>query len=234
MSGHSRWSQIKHKKAITDAKKGAVFGKIGRAISIAARGNPDPATNLRLKGEIERARAVNMPSDNIERAISRVSDSGTEALAEVQLEFIGPGNAAVVVNAVTDNSNRTINELKQLAARHGGRMAGQGAVLWMFKKAGIIHLAAGADENASLRAIDAGAEDVTSDPDGIVITTTPERFQQVRDAVAEHVSHAAIELFAPSPLIISDEPTKQHLVELLEALDDHDDVQEVVTNASLP
>lgn len=233
MSGHSRWSQIKHKKAIADAKKGAIFGKIGRAISIAARGNPDPTTNLRLKGEIDRARAVNMPSDNIERAISRVSDAGTTALAEIQLEFIGPGTAAIVVNAITDNSNRTINELRQLAVKHGGHMAGQGAVLWMFKKAGIIHLEDGADESASLRAIDAGADDVTSTPDGVTIMTTPERFQEVREAVSESVQHAAIELFAPSPLTIADEATRQRLIELLEALDNHDDVQSVVTNASL-
>lgn len=132
MSGHSKWSQIKHKKGIADAKKGVAFGKIAHAISIAARDNPDPASNLRLKAEIERARAVNMPSENIERAIKRVVDKSASALLEIQLELIGPGGAAIVVNAITDNSNRTINELKQIAAKLGGRMVGRGSVLWMF------------------------------------------------------------------------------------------------------
>lgn len=134
MSGHSKWSQIKHKKGIADAKKGALFGKLARAISVAARGNPDPTTNVRLKSEIDRARAVNMPSDNIERAIRRVSDKDTASLIEVQLELIGPGGVGIIATGITDNSNRTINEVKQVASKLGAHMAGQGSVAWMFKR----------------------------------------------------------------------------------------------------
>ena len=113
-----------------------MFGKLAKAISMAARNNPDPASNARLKAEIERARAVNMPNENIERAIKRVSDKGVAALTEIQLELIGPGGSGIIVTAITDNSNRTINELKQIATKLGARMAGQGSLMWMFKKVG--------------------------------------------------------------------------------------------------
>ena len=133
MSGHNRWSQIKHKKGTSDAKKGVVFGKLAKAISIAARDNPDPGTNLRLKGEIDRARAVNMPNENIDRAVERFADKSAAALIEVQLECIGPGGVAIVVSAITDNSNRTISELKQLIAQRGGKTVPPGSVMWMMK-----------------------------------------------------------------------------------------------------
>jgi YebC/PmpR family DNA-binding regulatory protein len=132
MSGHSKWSQIKHKKGIADAKKGKIFGKIAQAISVAARGNSDPTTNLRLKGEVERARAANMPSENIERAIRRVADKDAAELKDIRVAFIGPGGAGILVHAITDNSNRTINELKQLASKADIRMAEPNAVAWMF------------------------------------------------------------------------------------------------------
>lgn len=176
MSGHSKWSQIKHKKGIADAKKGVAFGKIARAISIAARDNPDPASNLRLKAEIERARAVNMPSESIERAIKRVADKSASALVEVQLELIGPGGAAIVVNAITDNSNRTINELKQIATKLGGRMVDRGSVLWMFSRS----------------------------PRALIPTTI---------------------------IPVTDLNERSRLDMLIETLDEHDDVQDVFTNA---
>jgi len=175
MSGHSKWSQIKHKKAIVDAKKGVVFGKLAKAISIAARGNPDPSTNLRLKGEIERARAANMPSDNIERAIRRVADKNASELSEVEVHLIGPGGVGIIVEAVTDNSNRTIMELKTLAAELGGRMAGQGTLSWMFRREG----------NEWVPAV---------------------------------------------PMPVTDTAAVTQLEKLLEALDEHDDVQHVFTN----
>jgi len=233
MSGHSRWSQIKHKKAIADAKKGKIFGKLARAISIAARGNPDPSTNLRLRGEIDRARAVNMPGENIDRAISRVSDAGTAALAELQVELIGPGNAAVIVSAITDNSNRTIGELKQLATKHGAHLAGQGAVAWMFRKVGVIHLPADAGEDLQLRAIDAGADDVVASPESTVVYTSPERFHDVKTALKDAVTSSDVELIASTPLTIEDGGTREQLLAFLDALDEHDDVQDVVTNADL-
>lgn len=232
MSGHSRWSQIKHKKAIADAKKGKIFGKLARAISIAARGNSDPTTNLRLRGEIDRARAVNMPGENIDRAISRVSDTESAALSEIAVELIGPGNAAIIVNAITDNSNRTINELKQLAGKHGARMAGQGAIAWMFKRVGVIHLPPGIGEALQLTAIDAGADDVIEDAESTIVYTSPETFHKVRDALQGSVVSADVELVASSPVPVPEED-REHLLSLLDALDDHDDVQDVVTNANL-
>jgi YebC/PmpR family DNA-binding regulatory protein len=132
MSGHSKWSQIKHKKGAADAKKGIAFSKMARALSVAARENPDPATNLRLKNEIDRAREANMPVENIQRAIRRVTDKNAAQLKDVHLAFIGPGGAGIMVHAITDNSNRTVNELKQLASRSDVRMTEFGAVAWMF------------------------------------------------------------------------------------------------------
>lgn len=175
MSGHSKWSQIKHKKGAADAKKGIVFGKLARAITIAARGNPDPLQNLRLKAEIERARAANMPSDSIERAIRRVSEKESSSLEEILLQCIGPGGAAILIEAVTDNANRTILELKTLTTRLGGRMVGQGTLSWMFRRQG-------------------------------------------RDWTAL------------SPVPVTDDATRQQLEQLLEALDEHDDVQHISTN----
>lgn len=177
MSGHSKWSQIKHKKAISDARKSAVFGKLSRAISIAARDNPDPATNVRLKGEIDRARAANMPVDGIDRAIRKVADKQSAALAEVQLEFIGPAGVAIVARGITDNTNRTINEVRQIAAHAETRMVERGGAAWAFKR------------------VQDGLEPVTT------ITLTPDE--------------------------------RSHLESFLETLDDHDDIQDIWTNAEL-
>ncbi len=177
MAGHSKWAQIKRKKAVADAQRGAVFGKLSRAISVAARGNPDPATNIRLKGEIDRARAVNMPADSIERAIRRVAEKDAAALAEIQLEFIGPGGVAVVATGITDSTNRTLNEIRQLAVHHGIRMVGRGGASWAF----------------------------TNTPAGLV----------------------------PFSKVTLNEQDGRKLAEFLEALADHDDIQDVYTNAEL-
>ncbi len=232
MSGHSKWAQIKHKKAIADAKKGKVFGKLAKAIAVAARGNPDPATNLRLKGEIDRARAANMPSDNIERAIRRVSDKDSPDLSEILLEILGPGNAGLLVSAITDNSNRTIGEIKQIIQKNGGRLAGQGSVSWMFAKSGVIRLPAGPDaESIQLEAIDKGADDVRTDDGMIVILTRPEKLETVRSALGRHDAEAALE-FVPTTLVPLPDPKDQQALEgLFSALDEHDDVQDVFTNA---
>ncbi len=233
MSGHSKWSQIKHKKAIADSKKGKIFGKLAQAISIAARANPDPSTNLRLKGEIERARAVNMPNENIQRAIRRVTDKDAEALYEIQIEFIGPANTAFIVSAITNNSNRTINDLKKLAGTFGAHMAGQGAVMWMFHKAGYIHLPATTNEAMQLSAIDAGADDVSVEQDEVLVTTTPENFEAVKASLGSIVMESEIELSPTTWITLEDSTTKEKVLAFLEAIDDHDDVQSVVTNADL-
>ena len=232
MSGHSKWSQIKHKKALTDARKGVAFGKLSRAISMAARGNPDPATNLRLKGEIERARSFNMPLDNIERAIRRVSDTSADALAELQLEVMGPGSVGFLVLAITDNSNRTMQELKQLAASHGGRIASPGSIAWMFRKAGVLRIPlANQDVDAlQLAAIDAGADTVDVAEEELVVTCPPERLNALQSVLAPAPLSTTLEFL---PTTFAPQPTGDDLarIENLEsAFEDHNDVQSVFTN----
>ncbi len=231
MSGHNKWAQIKHKKAITDAKKGKAFSKLAKAISVAARGNPDPKTNFRLKGEIDKARAANMPSDNIERAIRRVSEKGSLELTEILLEIIGPGNTGILVTAITDNSNRTINEIRQLIQRLGGHMAGQGSVSWMFAKSGVIRLPVVADETLQLAAIDNGADDVRIEDGSTTITTRPENLERLRSALERQDAEASIEFLPTTFVPVSDPSDSAKLEASLEALDEQDDVQDVFTNA---
>lgn len=133
MSGHSKWSQIKHKKAISDQKRSAAFGKLARLITIAARGNPDSKTNMRLKAAVDQARAANMPLDNIERAIQRTADKSQTALDEIRIEALGPGGAAIMISAITDNRNRTIAELRTLLANHGAKVVAEGSLVWMLR-----------------------------------------------------------------------------------------------------
>jgi YebC/PmpR family DNA-binding regulatory protein len=174
MSGHNKWSQIKHKKGASDAKKGKVFGKLVRLISIAARNNPDPRANPQLKSTIDQAREVNMPNDNIERAIKKVSDKDSAQLEELQLEALGPGGSALIITAISDNRNRTIGEIKALLAKLDAKLVNQGSLAWMFAKVGM-------------------------------------------------------EWAATSPITLSDEDLVK-FEKILEALDDHDDVQDVFTN----
>jgi YebC/PmpR family DNA-binding regulatory protein len=134
MSGHSKWSQIKHRKAITDKKKAQTFGKVAKAISIAARENPDPKMNLKLKTLIDQAKSINMPNDNIERLLKRAKDKSDAALEELQIEAIGPGNTSIIITAITDSRNRTMNEVKIILTKNDGKLAGEGALSWMFTK----------------------------------------------------------------------------------------------------
>lgn len=133
MSGHSKWSQIKHKKAISDQKRSAAFSKLARLVTIAARGNPDPKTNMRLKAAVDQARSANMPMENIERAIQRTADKNEATLDEIRIEALGPGGAAIVISAITDNRNRTIAELRALLSNHGTRVVAEGSLNWMLK-----------------------------------------------------------------------------------------------------
>lgn len=234
MSGHSKWSTIKRKKAAIDAKRGDLFGKFSRAISIAARDNPDPETNNQLRDVIQRARAANMPSGNIERAIKKVSDKDSASLVEVQLEFIGPSDAAIIVSGITDNSNRTISELRKEASAHNGRMVNQGSVSWMFKKAMVIRARKDTDVAAQqLSVIDAGADDVIEDTDELLVIAPVERAESVRSALDETLIDSSLSFVPLTPQTLSDENDLQKLQTLLQALDDHDDVQDVVTNIDL-
>lgn len=228
MAGHSKWAQIKRKKAVIDARRGALFGKMARAISVAARGNPDPSSNFRLKSEIERARAVNMPAEIIERAVRRVSDASAAALTEYQAEFIGPGGAGILALGITDSQNRTLNELRLLALEHHARPAGLGSVAWMFRRMGVIRFTVPSDRDAlQLAAIDAGAHEVQPDGEDLVVLTPLDHVERIRMlAPGAQVEMTMLPTTVVSPAV----EDIGHISAFTEALESHDDVQEVYTN----
>ena len=233
MSGHSKWSQIKHKKAISDQKKGQVFSKLAREITVAAKGNPDPKTNYQLKSIIDKARSVNMPQENIERAIKRVSEKNAAQLSEVQLEAIGPAGVAIIIRAITDSPNRTLNDLRILLSKVGVRTAGEGSLSWMFKKTGVIRCTNDSNREAvELAAIEEGVLDIREEGASLVIYTTPEELEKTREHLASLTTlEAGIELVPSSQISLTSSEAEQ-LDHILELIDAHDDVQEIYTNAS--
>jgi YebC/PmpR family DNA-binding regulatory protein len=236
MSGHSKWSSIKHKKAARDARRGKLFTKLIKEITIAARlGGGDPSANPRLRTAIAAAKAQSMPNDNIERAIKKgTGELEGQRLEEVIYEGYGPGGVAIIVDALTDNRNRLVSEIRHTFARHGGNLGESGCVAWMFKKRGIISVDRGAvDEDRLLEvALDAGADDVVAQNDLFQVFTAPERFGAVRDAVEQvgiAVAHAEVSMVPDSTVPISGHAAEQ-VLKLLEDLEDHDDVQNVSAN----
>jgi YebC/PmpR family DNA-binding regulatory protein len=240
MSGHSKWSSIKHKKGAADAKRGKLFTKLARAITVAARdggGNPDANPALALA--VQKARDASMPKENIQRAIDRGTGSGAdaEAIESVVYEGYGPGGAAIMVEALTDNRNRTGAEVRHAFERHGGSLGEPGSVSWQFEKRGVI-LADGEryDEDDLMPAIDAGAEDVTEDGDLLKITTTATDLAAVRSALeggGVEVQSAEISMEPKSTVEVgeSDAPA---LLRLMDALEEHDDVDSVHANFDVP
>jgi YebC/PmpR family DNA-binding regulatory protein len=236
MAGHSKWKQIKRKKAVTDAKRGAAFTKLIKEITVAARfGGGDPAGNPRLRTAIDAAKAENMPSDNIERAIKK----GTGQLEgvtyeEIMYEGFGPGGAAILVQSTTDNQNRTVSEIRHLFSRHGGNLGSQNSVAWMFDKRGVIGLDAGkTDEDAAMEAaLDAGADDMTRDGDQFTITTTPAALHAVQDAMKQRgfASVSAEIAMVPKNTVKVGGGDASKLLALMEALDEHEDVNKVYSN----
>lgn len=238
MSGHSKWSTIKRQKAVTDARRSAVFTKFGRLISVAARqGGDDPATNFRLRLAIDKAREANMPNDNIHRAIQAGLGSGQgDHVKEVMYEGFGPGGVAVIVQAVTDNPNRTSAEVRSLYSRHGGTMGGQNSVGWMFVSKGVIRIplaaVTGGRDQFQLDVIDAGAEDVRDEDDQMVIATVPENLHQMKEWLTQRgmkTGAAEVEL-VPTTTISLDQAAREKLYALLTALDELDDVTTVLSN----
>ena len=241
MSGHSKWSTIKRQKGVTDAKRGALFTKVAREISVAARqGGGDPDANYRLRLAIEKARTVNMPADNIKRTIDKATGSGeTEQFEEIVYEGYGPGGIAVLVEAQTDNRNRTAAEVRSMFSKAGGQLAGSGAVAWQFEPRGLIEVArSGIDvDEMTLVAIDAGAEDVdTEDEETVEIYTSPGDLESVRkalEAAGVPVGSAESTMVARQTVGLDSSKARQAL-RLVELLEDLDDVQRVTANFDIP
>ena len=241
MSGHSKWSTIKRQKGVTDAKRGALFTKVAREISVAARqGGGDPDANYRLRLAMEKARSVNMPADNIKRTIDKATGGGeAEQFEEIVYEGYGPGGVAVLVEAATDNRNRTAAEVRSIFTKTGGQLAGSGAVAWQFEPRGLIAVARdGVDpDEVALTAIDAGADDVdTEDPDTIEIYTPPGDLERVRmalDAAGVLVDSAENTMVAKQTVELDSAKARQAL-RLVELLEDLEDVQRVTANFDIP
>ncbi len=182
MSGHSKWSTIKREKGAKDAKRGAVFTKLGNQIAIAARGGTDPAMNASLAMAIEKARQANMPKDNIQRSIDRVADKNAAVLEEITYEGYGPGGVGIIIEAATDNRNRTLPEVKTALVKNGGRIADAGSVAFLFTRKGVIRVAE-SGEDALLTILDAGAEDAVEEDGATTVYTEPKELMKVRDSL---------------------------------------------------
>jgi len=236
MSGHSKWSTIKRKKGAADAQRGAVFTKLSREIIIAAKQGADPASNFKLRLAVQRAKAQNMPNDNIERAIAKGAGQGEgEQLDEITYEGYGPGGTAILVATLTDNRNRTVAEVRHRFSRSGGNLGETGSVGWQFEAKGIITIPvkdADADDIA-LQAIDAGADDVTVDDGVLEVQTEPVKLEAVRktlESAGLEIENADFAM-VPKTLIELDEKTAHQAMRLLEGLEDLEDVQRVYSNA---
>jgi YebC/PmpR family DNA-binding regulatory protein len=240
MSGHSKWSQIKRQKGANDAKRGAVFTKVGREISIAARaGGGDPDANFRLRLAMDKARSVNMPADTIKRAIERAAGgSAAEQFEEIVYEGYGPGGVAILVEAATDNRNRTAADVRAMFTKNGGQLAGAGAVAWQFEPRGVVAVARdGLDpDDVALAAIDAGADDVDTESDPIEVLTDPGNLEKLRvtlEGSGTKVESAEV-IMQPKSAIEVDEHVARQNLRLIEALEDLEDVQRVTANFDLP
>ena len=236
MSGHSKWHSIKHKKGAADAKRGKIFTRLIKELTVAARaGGGDPDMNPRLRTIIAEAKQSNMPADNIKRAIRRgTGEEPGVSYEEAQYEAYGPGGAAVIIDVLTDNKNRTVGELRHLLEKHGGNLASANAVAWMFAKKGYIVIEKSkADEEKLLAAVlDAGADDLQDDGDNWEVLSAPELFAVVRDAVKQlGVEPASAQVsMVPKNYVKLEGKVAQSMLKLMEALDDQDDVQHVWSN----
>jgi YebC/PmpR family DNA-binding regulatory protein len=242
VSGHSKWSSIKHKKGAADAKRGQLFSKLSRAIIVAAKeGGPDPAGNLALQNAIEKARSYSMPKDNIDRAIAKGSGADADAsnFETVVYEGYGPEGVAVLVEAVTDNRNRTASEVRHAFTKHGGNLGTTGAVAWQFDRRGVVVVSAeGADEETLfLTAAEARADDVGLDGSSYVVTTPPDELSAVRQALEEAgftIESVELAMVPKTTVSVSDESTARRIMGLVEGLEDTEDVQDVYANFDIP
>ena len=242
MSGHSKWSSIKHKKGAADAKRGQLFSKLSRAIIVAAKeGGGDPAGNLALQNAIEKVRSYSMPKDNIERAIAKGSGADAEAASfeTVVYEGYGPEGVAVLVEALTDNRNRTASEVRHAFTKFGGNLGTTGAVAWQFERRGVVLVSAsGTDEEELVTAAaEGGADDVELDGSSFVVTSTPESLSDVRRALQDGgftVESVELAMVPKTTVAVSDESVARRIVKLVEGLEDTEDVQDVYANFDIP
>lgn len=235
MSGHSKWSTIKREKGAKDAKRGAIFTKIGNQIAIAARGGTDPSMNSALALAIEKAKAANMPMANIQRAIDRVSDKNAAQLEEATYEAMGPGGVGIIIETATDNKNRTFPEVRTALTKNGGRIADAGSVMFQFARKGVITVTA-TGEDALLTILDAGAEDAVEEDEGITVYTDQKDLAKVRTALVDAgltVTSAELQYVPNMTVPVTDSETAAKVLKLLDAIDDLDDVTNVHTNADI-
>ncbi|MGH7902576.1 MAG: YebC/PmpR family DNA-binding transcriptional regulator [Candidatus Dormibacteraceae bacterium] len=238
MSGHSKWAGIKHKKAIVDAKRGQAFTRLSREVTIAAKEGGAPDGNFRLRLAIQKAREANMPADKIDAAIKRgTGEMAGERLEELRYEGYGPAGVAIIVDAVTDNRNRTAASLKHLFTKFGGNLGESNSVAWMFDRKGVVEVGAGRrdPEEVGLAAIEAGADDVRVEGTSVEITTGPAQLEAVREAVAPlgTVENAEVTM-QPRTSVHVEEDKAASVLRLLEALEENDDVQQVYANFDIP
>ena len=242
MSGHSKWSTIKHKKGAADARRGKLFSKLARAIIVAAKeGGGDPSANLALQNAIEKARSYSMPKDNIERAIARGSGADADAAAfeTIVYEGYGPSGVAVLVEALTDNRNRTAAEVRHVFAKNDGNLGTSGAVAWLFERRGVALVAGdGVDEDElMLAAAEGGADDIARDGTSFQVTSAPESLTAVREALETAgfaIESVDVTMVPKTTVAVEDESAAKKIVRLMDALEDNDDVQDVYANFDIP
>jgi YebC/PmpR family DNA-binding regulatory protein len=242
MSGHSKWSSIKHKKGAADARRGKLFSKLSRAIIVAAReGGADPTANLALQNAIEKARSYSMPKDNIERAIARGSGADADAAGyeTVVYEGYGPSGVAVLVEALTDNRNRTASDVRHAFDKNDGNLGGSGAVSWLFERRAIVLVPVdGADEDELfMAAADGGAADVTRDGSTFEVVSAPEQLASVREALERAgftVDSAELTMVPKTTVEVADETSAKKVLRLIDQLEESDDVQDVFANFDIP
>ena len=242
MSGHSKWSSIKHKKGVADARRGKLFSKLSRAIIVAAReGGPDPAGNLALQNAIEKARSYSVPKDNIERAIARGSgaDADADSFEHVVYEGYGPNGVAILVEALTDNRNRTAADVRAAFTKHDGNLGGSGAVAWLFERRGVIFVDADRfdEDEVMLAAAEGGADDVEQEGSSFRVTCAPESLSAVRQAIEDagiEVDSAELTMVPKTTVNLDDETAAKKTLRLIDALEESDDVQEVYANFDIP
>ena len=238
MAGHSKWANIKHRKARQDASRGKVWTKVIREITVAAKGGPDPNDNPRLRLALEKANAANMPKDTIKRAIEKGSGTGESGeLEEIIFEGYGPGGVAILVETMTDNRNRTVSDVRHAFSKFGGNLGTDGSVSYLFKKLGIIHINKDySEEKLMENVIESGAQDFSEEDDFFEVTTDPNQFNKVIDFFKENdIQYLNAELTLRADTLVDlDQDMSEKVLNIMEFMDDLDDVQEVHTNAEFP